>query len=187
LISVRICTAQLGVEIGQRLVEQEHLGVADDRPAHGHALPLSAGQLARITVEIRREAEDVGGLLYARADVLLRPLASMSANDMLSAHGHVRIEGVVLEHHRDVALLGRHPIDHGAADRDLAGADFLQPGDHPQECRLAAPGRAHQDAELAVGDRNVDAADNVRRTEVLLHCPEYPHPPSAKPSSNRSV
>jgi hypothetical protein len=37
--------AQLGVEVGQRLVEQEHLGIAHDRAAHRDALALAARQL----------------------------------------------------------------------------------------------------------------------------------------------
>jgi hypothetical protein len=50
---------QLGVEVGQRLVEQEHLRIADDRAAHGDALALAAGELPRIAIEIGLEAEDV--------------------------------------------------------------------------------------------------------------------------------
>ena len=55
--------AQLGIEIGERLVEQEHLRIAHDGAAHGDALALAAGELARIAVEIGREAEDIGRLL----------------------------------------------------------------------------------------------------------------------------
>jgi hypothetical protein len=43
--------AQLGVEVRQRLVEQEHLRVAHDGAAHGDALALAAGELARVAVE----------------------------------------------------------------------------------------------------------------------------------------
>ena len=45
--------AQLGVEIGQRLVHQERCGPADDRARERHALALAAGELARIAVEKR--------------------------------------------------------------------------------------------------------------------------------------
>jgi hypothetical protein len=38
--------AHLGVQVGQRLVEQERLGLAHDGAAHRHALALAAGQLA---------------------------------------------------------------------------------------------------------------------------------------------
>jgi hypothetical protein len=50
--------AQLGVQVGQRLVEQEHLGVAHDRAAHGHALALAAGELAREAIEQLRQVQD---------------------------------------------------------------------------------------------------------------------------------
>ena len=43
--------AQLGIEVGQRLVEQEHLRIAHDGAAHGDALALAAGELARIAVK----------------------------------------------------------------------------------------------------------------------------------------
>jgi hypothetical protein len=43
--------AQLGVEVGERLVEQERGGLAHDRAAHGDALALAAGERARLPVE----------------------------------------------------------------------------------------------------------------------------------------
>ena len=46
---------------------------------------------------------------------------------MLSRDGHVRVQGVVLEHHRDVAVLGRHVGDVAAADRDLAALSSSRP------------------------------------------------------------
>ena len=62
--------AQLGVEVGQRLVEQEHLGVAHDRAAHRHALALAAGQLARKAVEQRVEVEDAAPRCATRSSII---------------------------------------------------------------------------------------------------------------------
>jgi hypothetical protein len=59
--------AQLGVQVGQRLVEQEHLRLAHDGAAHGHALALAAGQFARLALQQVAEFEDLGGLVDARA------------------------------------------------------------------------------------------------------------------------
>ena len=56
--------AQLGIEVGQRLVEQEQPRVAHDGAADGHALPLAAGQLARIALEQVVDAEHLGGALH---------------------------------------------------------------------------------------------------------------------------
>jgi hypothetical protein len=41
---------QLGIEIGQRLVEQEHVDIAHQRPSDGDALALTAGQLRRLAL-----------------------------------------------------------------------------------------------------------------------------------------
>ena len=42
--------AQLGIQVGQRFVEQEDLGISNNRATHGHTLALTARQLARVTV-----------------------------------------------------------------------------------------------------------------------------------------
>ena len=43
--------AQLGVEVRQRLVHQEHRRTAHDGPRQGDALALAAGELAGIAVQ----------------------------------------------------------------------------------------------------------------------------------------
>ena len=40
---------ELGVEVGQRLVEQEDLRITHQRPAHRDALALAAGELRRVS------------------------------------------------------------------------------------------------------------------------------------------
>ena len=67
-------------------------------------------------------------------------------------HRHVRIERVGLEHHRDVAILGRHVVDDASVDRQRAGRDRLEPRDHAQRRGLAAARRSEQHHELAVAD-----------------------------------
>ena len=43
--------SELGIEIGEWLVEQEGLRMPDDRAAHRDALALAAGELARLAIE----------------------------------------------------------------------------------------------------------------------------------------
>ena len=54
--------AQLGIEIRQRLVEQEGDRAAHDGAADGDALALAAGQLAGAAVEKLLDVEHAGGL-----------------------------------------------------------------------------------------------------------------------------
>jgi hypothetical protein len=51
---------ELGVEVRQRLVEQEHLGIAHDGAPHGDALALTARQLLGLAVEQLLDVEDAG-------------------------------------------------------------------------------------------------------------------------------
>ena len=73
----------------------------------------------------------------------------------------MRVERVVLEHHRDVAVFRRHVVDDVAPDHDVAAGDILEPRDHPQRGRFAAAGRPHQHDELVVGDIEIDAAHRL--------------------------
>jgi len=87
---------------------------------------------------------------------------------MFAATVMMRIKRVILEHHRDVALLRRHVVDHALADADLAAGDVFQARDHAQQGRLAAPGRSDQHDEFAVADGDIDAVNDLRRPERLL-------------------
>jgi hypothetical protein len=77
--------AELGVEVGQRLVHEEDLRGADDGAAHGDALALATGEGLRLAVEVLGEVEDLGGLLDALADLGLGVPAILRAKPMLSA------------------------------------------------------------------------------------------------------
>src|SRR5499426_3716932 len=159
--------AKLGVEIRQRLVEQEHLRIAHDGAAHGDALALAAGELARIAAEQGAEAENIGGPAHALLDLALRCAAQHEREAHIGGDGHVRIERVVLKHHGNVALLRRHAIDDALADADFAGGDVLEPSDHPQQGRLAASRGSHEHDEFAVVDEDVDAVDDLDRSKGL--------------------
>ena len=160
---------ELGVEVGQRLVEQERLGLLDDGAADGDALALAAGELVRpalrgdgsicrISAALRDARWSISGLgsaqvLQAEAQVLL---------DV-----HVRVERVGLEHHRHAARRRQQVVAALAVDVDLAGGDLLEAGDHAQQRGLAAAGRADEDGEGAVVDGEVDAVDDFERLEAL--------------------
>ncbi len=161
--------AQLGVEVGQRLVEQEHAGLADDRPAHRHPLALAAGELPGAALELLvGELEDRRRLAHPLVDLGLGHAPDLQPVGHVLVDRHVRIEGVVLEHHGDVALGRLQLVDHPAGDGDLAAGDRLQPGDHPEQGRLAAAAGADDHQQLAVGDVAVDAVDHLGAAKGLV-------------------
>jgi hypothetical protein len=160
--------AQLGVEVRQRLVEQEHLRIAHDRAAHGHALALAARELARIALQQRLQRQDLGRALHLAVDGRLVHLGEREREGHVVAHRHVRIQRVVLEHHRDVPLLGRQVVHAALADADLAAVNLFQPRDHAQQGRLAAARRAHQHRERTIGNVDVHTVKDGDLAETLL-------------------
>ena len=160
--------AQLRVEIGQRLVEQEHLWIAHDGPAHRDPLALAAGKLLWLAVDKFDDIKHPRGFIDPALDLGLRIALQPQPERHVLRHRHVRVERIVLEHHRDVAILWRHVVDDIAPDHDVAAGDILQACDHPQRRRLAAAGRTHQHHELMVGDIEIDAADRLDLV-IALH------------------
>ena len=69
------------------------------------------------------------------------------------------IQGVVLEDHGDVAVLGREIGDVAFTDPDCSGVDLLQAREHPERGGLAATGWSDQDHEFAVADLQIEFVD----------------------------
>src|SRR3954468_9809171 len=91
--------AQRRVEVGERLVEQKGLGLADDGTSDRDSLALAAGELARFTVEIGREVQRRGGGLDLAVGLVLGKTRHLQAEADVAAHAHMRIERIGLEHH----------------------------------------------------------------------------------------
>ena len=161
--------AQRRVEIRQRLVEQEGFRLANNRPADRHALALAAGQLARLTIEIGREVERGGRRLDPAFGLVARQAGHLQPETDISAHAHVRVERVGLEHHREAALGRRHADDVHAVDQDAAAAHVLEPGNQAQQRGLAASRGTDKDNERPVGDIEVGTFDDGVGSERLAH------------------
>ena len=164
--------AELEVEGAERLVEQQHLGLVDQRAGERDALALAAGELGR---PAQAEAAERHQLEHRRrAPVALGPghaLDHQAVGDVVQ-HAHVREQGVVLEHRVDVAIVGRHAEHALPMERDLAPIRLLEPGDQAQTRGLARARRSEHREELAVPDLEADPVDRPDRAEVAAHALE---------------
>ncbi len=162
---------QLRIEIRQRLVHEEDLRGPDDGSTHRHTLPLPTGQSFRLAVEVRLQVEQSGGLLDALIAFLLRHSCDLQGESHVLAHAHMRVERIVLEHHRNIAFPGGEVRDIVLADADVPGIDGFESGEHAQGRRLPAARRADKDEEFPVGDIEADLVDGGRqRFRILTQC-----------------
>ena len=181
--------AQIGVEVGQRLVEQQRLRFHDQRPRQRHALLLAARQFARITLGQYFELGGGEDRLELPGDGVAVELAQPQAVDDVFRHRHVRPQRVALEDHRHLALLGRQrPRFRGhqpVADMDFAVGGFQKAGHQPQCGGLAAARRSEQAHQLAMVDAQRDVIDDRERFKSLGQAAQFNGRHSTAPQRTR--
>ena len=145
-------SAELRVQVGQRFVEKEHFGFADDGTAERDTLSLTAGQSLGLSGQIVGDAENFRRRLDLLVDDFLRHLSQFETERHVVVHGHMGIQSVVLENHRDVPVLGNDVVDEFAVDVQFARRNFFKAGDHTQRRGFPAARRTDEHDEFLVPD-----------------------------------
>ena len=144
------------VERRQRLVEQQRVGIGDERPGERRPLTFAAGNLVRATAEQPFDVERLGGL-----DDALLPLAARQRRQAVAdvlRHGHVREQRELLEDVAEAALGHRNVPrglaveQHPLADGDASGVRPGEAGDAAQDGGLARTGGAEEDRDARLDD-----------------------------------
>ena len=156
---------ELGVEVRQRLVEEENVDVADQRPPDRDALALAARKLRRAAAKQRLDLQELRRPLDPAGDLVLRHPRHAEAEGEVPLRRHPRIERVGLEDHADAAVLRLLPGDVLAVDPDLAAGDVEQAGDGVEQRRLPAARRPEQDDEFARRDVEIEIPQDLEMAE----------------------
>ena len=153
--------AQLGVQVGQRLVEQQHARLHNQGAGQGHALLLAAGELVGHALLHAGELHQLQYLRDPLLDLVLGYLAQPQAVGHVVKDIVVGKQRVALEHHGRVPLVGGQRVDGLAAQVDFALVRRFKAGDHAQRGGLAAAGRAQQRDKGARLDGQVHVVHGV--------------------------
>ncbi|MNV46315.1 hypothetical protein D3C71_1381400 [compost metagenome] len=164
---------QRGVEVRQRLVEQEHVRFRHQRTADRHPLTLPAGQRFWPPVEQVSQLQHFRHLIDPLADFRFLGTGQLQAERHVVGHRQVRIQRIGLKHHANAALGRRHLIHAFIADHQVARGDVLQPGNHAQQCRFAAARRPDKHHKLTVIYRQIDVFGNHSFAEGLINAAQY--------------
>ena len=153
--------AQLGVEVGQRLVEQEYRRVAHHRAAECDSLTLTARKRFRLAVQQVLDVQNFRRFVYSAVDFRLVHLSQLETERRVFVDRHMRIQRVVLEYHGDVAVLRLDVVYDLVADSQLAARDLLQTRNHAERRGFAAARRADQNNELFIVNFQVEVVDDL--------------------------
>ena len=141
--------AQLRVQVGQRLVEQQHGRLDHQRARQRHALALPAREFAWIACRVVLQMHERQRRLDALQPLGLGALAHFQPEAHVVGHAHVRKQRVALEHDAQAPGIGARMGDVAAVEFDAAAAHGLEAGDHLQGGGLAAARRPQQRDEFA--------------------------------------
>ena len=110
-------------------------------------------------------------LAHGGVDLLLRLLEHFEAEADVLRDGHVREQGIVLEHGVNRALVRWQTFEVFVEQQDFTLGGLFESRDQTQERRLAATGRTEQGKKFVVLDlqRNVVERDHARVTIVAIH------------------
>jgi hypothetical protein len=161
----------VGVERGQRFVEEQHGRIARQRPGERDALALAARELADTRAAQLADAEALQELIR------LRPVPRAEAH--VPEHVEVREERVLLEQVADAAMLGRDvaaPLgveQYYLVDADRSRLRPQQAGNDAERRGLAGARRSDQRERLAALDRQLgrrdEGAKRVSEPEAKRH------------------
>ena len=159
---------QLGVQVGKRLVHQKHAGLNDEGAGQGYTLLLAAGELVGLPVRQVGDLHQLQSLGHPGADLILGNLSGLQAVGHIFADRQVGKNGVVLEHHADIPLMGGNVVDALFSEIEIAAFNGVKTGDHTQKCGLAAAGGAQKRKKLSLPDVQGNAVERGK-IAVALH------------------
>ena len=158
---------EAGIEIRQRLVEQHHVRFHHQRPRQGDSLLLAARQLVGRPVTQALHLNHFQSTLDPPGPLVGRDLAHHEAVFDVLPDRHVRPEGVVLEHHPRIPLVGRHQRHISLIEQNPPPLGLIEPGNEAEQCRLAASRRAKKKEELTPLDVQTHPLDGNDVVEAL--------------------
>ena len=118
-LTSHLCT-KLGVQIGQRLIQQEYSRLTHHSTSQSHTLALTSGQLLWFSLQIFFQSQDFCCFPYLFINLILWNLSQFQRKCHILIDSHMWIERIALEYHGNVSVLGRHVIDLAITNIQLA-------------------------------------------------------------------
>ena len=153
------------VECGERFVEEEHLRPGGQGTGQSDALLHATRELVGAGAPEPRQPDQLEEVLGSRPAHVLAHALHFQPEGHVVDEITVGEQAEVLEHHahamaaqvEQLAFVGGRDVE--AADPHRSGRRLDEAGQAADERGLPAPGQAHDDEHLAVGDVEIDLAD----------------------------
>ena len=115
------------IQVRQRFVEQEDLGLTNDGAADGDALALTAGKVLGPTLQQGAEVQDVRRLGHFARPLFLGHAGQPQAERHVVGDRHVRVKRVGLKDHRKTPVRRADVVGLDPVDQQIAVGDAFKP------------------------------------------------------------
>src|SRR5438876_1515813 len=95
---------QFSIQVRERLVHQEDLSFTHNCTSKGDALTLTTGQLFWFAFEQLLQAENASRFFHTFFNIIFLEVAQLQTKSHVIENSHMRVEGIVLEDHGDIAV-----------------------------------------------------------------------------------
>ncbi|MNC37815.1 hypothetical protein D3C75_863960 [compost metagenome] len=99
---------QIGIEIAERLIEQQQIRLDDQCPGNRHPLALSAGQCSRESFLKTAQTDNFQHPCHPLPDLRLLQLAQPEAERHIVVHRQMREQRIALKHKAEIPLFYRN-------------------------------------------------------------------------------
>src|SRR5579859_8120392 len=175
----------IGMQIAGGFVRQDQLRLVDHRARHAYELLLSTGELIRIEIFLADDVEPVERVAHHTGALRLLDVFVGERQIQVLGDGEIVEQVIALEDESDVlliqirALLAVHLV-HGLAGKVILACPLIV--EHAQDAhqrRLARPRRSHDGEKFALGDLEIDPAQQPNRArrgpDRFLHTAQLNH------------
>ena len=114
------------------------------------------------------DGQHIGCFLHLGRNLFGRCFSGTKAERNVVKHRHIRVERIVLKHHGDVSVFGRHIVHSLSRYRNTSSVCVFQSSNGSEQGAFAATGLTHQHGELSRRNRQIYAFDHMVVTVVLV-------------------
>ena len=158
---------KLGVQIGERLIEEQQLQVAGEGAGDGHALLFAAGEMAWKSAHqaFNIDPRDLGHSIDMRRHFFLPIAQPQKETDRLAAFP-MRDQHIILKDHANAAVFNRYLVKRYIVVENFSAVGLVQARNQSQQRGLAAAAGSQQDHRLAIFNMQIKILDRQNRREL---------------------
>ena len=116
------------------------------------------------------QVKNLRRLMYTAVNLCLVLLAEIQTERNILIHIHMGIERIVLEHHCNVAVFGRHLVHKPVPNIYFTLCNGLKPCNHTQSGGLPTSRRTDQNNKFLILDLKIQIRDNRRCRSIIGLC-----------------